>query len=99
MDFLVSQCELLGLKLVLPFVNTWPDWGGVKVYREAFTEDWSVMWYDIPEAQQIYKDFVKVMVTRYKKSSAIFSWQLGNEPRCELCGNTDVVYKWYVGPN
>ena len=33
-------------------------------------------------AQELYWDFVKEIVSRYKDHPAIFSWQLCNEPRC-----------------
>jgi mannan endo-1,4-beta-mannosidase len=93
LDYLVSACERFGLKLVLPFVNTWDDWGGVSIYINAFSKNPGAIWYDIPQAQQIYKDYVKLLVNRYKKSPAIFSWQLGNEPRCQGC-SLQRVTRW-----
>jgi mannan endo-1,4-beta-mannosidase len=41
----------------------------------------------------VYKDYIKLLVNRYKCSSAIFAWELGNEPRCHGCP-TSVIYNW-----
>lgn len=95
LDYAVSAAERLGLKFVLAFMNNWPDWGGQIIYDNIFARNNSVdyVWYENPGAQEVYRDYVKTLVTRYKNSSAIFSWQLGNEPRCALCNKT-VITKW-----
>jgi mannan endo-1,4-beta-mannosidase len=85
-DRLVSRCEDLGLKLVLPLFNYWPDYGGAPLYIATYSKTWTEQWIDLPKAQEVYRDYVKVIVERYKGSPAVFSWQLGNEPRCEGCG-------------
>jgi mannan endo-1,4-beta-mannosidase len=93
LDYLVSACERYGLKLVLPFVNYWGDWGGVGKYIEVFSPNAWKNWFSIPKAQEVYHDYIKVIVTRYRTSPAIFSWQLMNEPRCEGC-DYSVITNW-----
>ncbi len=91
LDYVVSTAEKLGLKLVLPFVNNWPDLGGMSVYSSMYGSKSN--FYQNTKSQEVYKDYIKVLVTRYRNSSAIFSWQLCNEPRCPGC-ETSVITKW-----
>jgi mannan endo-1,4-beta-mannosidase len=83
--------EKLGLKLVLPMVNNWPDLGGMPVYAQVYGS--ATEFYQNKKSQEVYWDWIKVLVTRYRNSPAIFSWQLCNEPRCPGCG-TEVLHEW-----
>ncbi len=49
--------------------------------------------FENPRSQEVYRDYIKFLVTRYRNSSAIFSWQLCNEPQCAGC-SVGVIYKW-----
>lgn len=40
-----------------------------------------------------YKNYISTVVNRYKNSTAIYAWELGNEPRCEGC-EASVITKW-----
>ncbi len=91
LDYVVSQAEKLGLKLVIPFVNNWPDYGGFALYASIYGAQPN--FYENKKSQEVYRDYIKVIVSRYRNSSAIFAWQLCNEPRCSAC-NTSVIYKW-----
>ncbi len=77
---MVSTAERLGLKLVLPFVNNWPSLGGMSVYEATYGSDPD--FFRGPRTLEVYRDYIRILVNRYKNSSAIFSWQLCNEPRC-----------------
>jgi mannan endo-1,4-beta-mannosidase len=92
LDYVVSAAERFGVKLVLPFINNWDDYGGITAYGKAFGNN-ATTFYTTAAAQTAYKAYVKTIVTRYAKSSAIFAWELGNEPRCRGC-NTSVVTNW-----
>lgn len=91
LDYAISRAEKLGLKLVLPLMNNWSDWGGQLVYNSVFGYDYT--WYEHPRSQEVYRDYVKTIVTRYKNSTGIFAWELGNEPRCPNCENS-VITNW-----
>jgi mannan endo-1,4-beta-mannosidase len=78
--------------LVLPFVNNWGDYGGLQAYGNAFGSN-ATTFYTNAAAQKAYKNYIKTLVTRYKKSTAIFSWELGNEPRCKGC-DFSVITNW-----
>ncbi|KAK3903271.1 glycoside hydrolase superfamily [Staphylotrichum tortipilum] len=92
LDTVVKSAEKNGIKLIIPFVNYWDDYGGMGAYVSAFGGS-KETWYTNSKAQAQYKAFIKAVVGRYSKSSAIFAWELANEPRCRGC-STDVVYNW-----
>ena len=92
LDTVVKSAEKNGIKLIIPFVNYWDDYGGMKAYVAAFGGS-KETWFTNAQAQAQYKAFVKAVVSRYATSSAIFAWELANEPRCRGC-STDVVYNW-----
>jgi mannan endo-1,4-beta-mannosidase len=92
LDAVVHYAEAYGVKLVLPFVNNWSDLGGIESYTNAFGGN-ATSWYTDAKSQQVYKDYIKLLVNRYKCSSAIFAWELANEPRCHGC-DTSVIYSW-----
>jgi len=92
LDYVVSSAERHGVKLVLPFMNNWDDFGGINTYSTAFGSN-ATTFYTTAATQEAYRNYVKTIVTRYAKSPAIFAWELGNEPRCQGC-NTSVITTW-----
>ena len=92
LDYVVRSAEQRGVKLIIPLVNNWADYGGMPAYVQAFggTKEG---WYTNARAQQQYRAYVSAVVSRYRNSDAVFAWELGNEPRCNRC-STDVIYKW-----
>lgn len=49
-------------------------------------------WYTNSAAQAQYRTYIKAVVSRYITRTAVFAWELANEPRCSGC-STDVIYK------
>ncbi|KAF4984502.1 hypothetical protein FZEAL_350 [Fusarium zealandicum] len=92
-DRLVRGAEERGLKLIIPLVNYWTDYGGMKAYLAAYGGASQSEWYTNNAAQTQYRKYIKTFINRYKGSDAIFAWELANEPRCPGC-NTDVIYVW-----
>jgi len=43
-----------------------------------------------PRSRTHSKNYVKAVVSRYKDSSAIFAWELANEPRCDADGTRNL---------
>ncbi|KAH8879648.1 family 5 putative glycoside hydrolase [Thozetella sp. PMI_491] len=93
LDYVVSAAEKANIRLVLPFVNYWSDYGGMNAYQRAFGGNSTLEWYTDERSQAVYRNYIKVVVNRYKASPAVFSWQLCNEPRMEGGNYTDMV-KW-----
>ncbi|RKU47592.1 hypothetical protein DL546_007753 [Coniochaeta pulveracea] len=92
LDYVVKSAETRGVKLIINFVNNWDDYGGIAAYVAAFGGSHE-NWYTNSKAQAQYRKYVQTVVGRYKDSSAVFAWELANEPRCKGC-STDVIYKW-----
>ncbi|KAL2789414.1 mannan endo-1,4-beta-mannosidase F [Aspergillus keveii] len=92
LDYVVDAAERYGIKLIIPFVNNWNDYGGMNAYVNAYGGD-KVGWYTNAQIQSVYRAYIAAIVARYKDSPAIFAWELGNEPRCQGC-STDVIYNW-----
>lgn len=92
LDNAVAAAEARGLKLIINFVNNWDDYGGISAYVTAFGGT-RTSWYTNTAAQTQYKKYIEAVVSRYKNSTAIFAWELANEPRCNGC-DTNVIYNW-----
>jgi mannan endo-1,4-beta-mannosidase len=92
LDVVVAAAEKYKVKLIINFVNFWDDYGGMNAYVKAYGGT-KTGWYTNAKAQSVYQAYIKAVVNRYKNSSAIFAWELANEPRCPGC-NTDVIYNW-----
>ncbi|KAL1306042.1 hypothetical protein AAFC00_004169 [Neodothiora populina] len=92
LDAAVSYAEKHNVKLVVNFVNNWGDLGGIPSYNTAFGGD-GTTWYTDATSQKVYRDYIELLVNRYKCSPAIFAWELANEPRCHGCP-TSTIYDW-----
>jgi mannan endo-1,4-beta-mannosidase len=92
LDYVVAAAEKRDIKLIINFVNNWSDYGGIDAYTTAFGGS-STSWYTSSTIQDVYRKYIKTVVSRYSQSSAIFAWELANEPRCSGC-NTSVIYNW-----
>ncbi|KAI1378605.1 carbohydrate-binding module family 1 [Hypoxylon crocopeplum] len=92
LDYVVSAAEKRGIKLIINFVNNWGDYGGMNAYVTAFGGSQKT-WYTNTAAQTQYKAYIKAVVSRYANSTAIFAWELANEPRCNGCA-ASVITNW-----
>ncbi|KAE8153324.1 glycoside hydrolase family 5 protein [Aspergillus avenaceus] len=92
LDYVVSSAEKHGIKLIINFVNFWDDYGGMSAYATAFGGE-KTDFYTNDKKQEAYRAYIKEVVSRYSDSSAVFAWELANEPRCQGC-NTTVLYDW-----
>ncbi|KAJ0426774.1 glycoside hydrolase superfamily [Aspergillus carlsbadensis] len=93
LDYVVKAAEKEGVKLIIPFVNNWDDYGGMNAYVKGYGGSDKTSWYTDAKIQSAYQAYVKAVVSRYIKSTAILAWELGNEPRCSSC-DTSVINKW-----
>ncbi|KAI4216287.1 MAG: hypothetical protein LQ351_001297 [Letrouitia transgressa] len=92
LDYAVAAAEQRGIKLILPFLNNFDDLGGINTYSNVYGGDHN-SFYTNAAAQKAFKKYIKFIVSRYKASPAVFSWELCNEPRCRGC-SPDVVHNW-----
>jgi mannan endo-1,4-beta-mannosidase len=89
----VAAAEKRGLKLIIPFVNNWKDYGGMSAYLKYYGGLNNVDWYKSEACQTQYRKYINIVLGRYTNSTAIFAWELANEPRCQGC-DTSVVTEW-----
>lgn len=84
LDAVVAAAETHGIKLIINFVNNWSDYGGIAAYVAAFGGS-ATSWFTDSASQTQYQTYIKAVVSRYTTSTAVFSWELANEPRCTGC--------------
>ncbi|PYI09427.1 endo-beta-1,4-mannanase [Aspergillus sclerotiicarbonarius CBS 121057] len=93
LDYVVSSAEQHDIKLIINFVNYWTDYGGMSAYVSAYGGSTETDFYNSTTMQAAYQNYIKTVVSRYSNSSAVFAWELANEPRCQGC-DTSVLYDW-----
>ncbi|ETO69905.1 hypothetical protein F444_13584 [Phytophthora nicotianae P1976] len=85
-DLVVAAAKAAGVKLVVPFVNNWSDYGGIDVYVQQLGGKYHDDFYTDEKIKAAYKNFVKTFVERYADDDTIMAWQLCNECRCAGSG-------------
>ncbi|KAH7321611.1 glycoside hydrolase superfamily, partial [Rhexocercosporidium sp. MPI-PUGE-AT-0058] len=92
LDYVVKSAEEHGISLIINFVNNWSDFGGMPAYASYYGIS-VTQWYTSTAAQTQYRKYIAAVVARYKTSTAVFAWELANEPRCTFC-STSVITNW-----
>lgn len=92
LDYVVKSAEAHNIKLIINFNNNWADYGGVPAYMTYYNVT-QKQWYTDRSSQATYQAYIKAVVSRYTDSTAIFAWELMNEPRCRECP-TSVLTSW-----
>jgi mannan endo-1,4-beta-mannosidase len=101
LDQAVWEAKRRGIRLIIPLVNNWGEYGGLPAYA-AWAEQVYGGPYDHddfftrPELKQWWKDYVFMLVNRvntftgirYRDEPAILAWEIGNELRCQSCRGT-----------
>eukprot|EP00644_Phytophthora_capsici_P017101 jgi/Phyca11/21472/fgenesh1_pg.PHYCAscaffold_96_\ len=86
-DKVVAAAKAAGVKLVVPFVNNWSEYGGMDVYVKQLGGKFHDDFYTNKKIKDAYKRFVRTFVKRYEKEETIMAWQLCNECRCAGSGD------------
>jgi len=89
LDYTVKKAGDLGLKLIIPFVNNWDDYGGMTQYAHWAGSTGHDSFYTDAQCRTYYKNHVSALLNRtntytgtaYKDDPAIMAWELANEPR------------------
>ncbi len=102
LDALILAAEELNLHLILPFVNYWPDFGGMPLYLKWLRISGGVTdFYRSPVAREAYRNWVEHLLTRrntltgrfYCEEPSVMAWELANEPRCDGARG-DELLRW-----
>ncbi len=102
LDHLIADAEQAGMRLILPLVNYWPDFGGMDRYVAWFKADSRDEFYLHPKIREAYQSYVEQILTRtntitgrsYNDEPAVLAWELANEPRCEIRGGEQILLGW-----
>ena len=104
LDYIIAKAGQLGLKLVIPFVNNWNDFGGIDQYvrwRDLSSPGvtrYHDTFYTDPVIRGWYRDWISHLLNhtnsitgvKYKNDPTIMTWELANEPRCKSAGAYEV---------
>ena len=104
LDQAVWEAKRRGIRLVIPLVNNWSEYGGLPAYAAwaskafggTYTHD---DFFSSAQMKQWWKDYVYMLVNRvntftgiaYKDEPAILAWEVGNELRCQTCRGTTAL--------
>ncbi len=94
LDYVVFKAGQLGLKLVLPLVNNWSDFGGMDQYVAWAGGQFHDQFYTDSRIRGWYKAWIAHVLehknaytgVRYKDDPTIMSFELSNEARCAGSG-------------
>ncbi len=89
-DYAVYRAGQLGIKLIIPFTNNWPQYGGMDVYVEWLGGQYHDQFYTDPTIRTWYKAWISHLLNHvntisgvaYKDDPTIMAWELANEPEC-----------------
>jgi mannan endo-1,4-beta-mannosidase len=101
LDQAVWEAKRRGIRLVIPLVNNWSEYGGLPAYaawaQRRFGGAWSHDdFFTNAQMKQWWKDYAYLLVNRvntftgvaYKDEPTILAWEIGNELRCQSCRGT-----------
>ncbi|KAJ7982569.1 Mannan endo-1,4-beta-mannosidase-like protein [Quillaja saponaria] len=107
LDFVVLEARKYRVKLILSLSNNYHDFGGRPQYVQ-WAEDARVPvsndddFYTNPIIKAYYKNHIKLVLTRintvtkitYKDDATIMTWELMNEPRCQVDFSGKTINGW-----
>jgi mannan endo-1,4-beta-mannosidase len=109
LDYVLHKASALGLRVILPLVNNWDDYGGMNqyvswdaTYGEAPIASGHDDFYTDADTKQWYKNHAAALISRvntyngrtYGEDPTIFAWELGNEPRCPSDKTGNTLVAW-----
>lgn len=103
LDYVVSQAQAYGIKLILTLTNYYPDYGGMQQYVTWRNASGNVQqFYTDTSIQAQYKDYVTAIVLRkngltgtlYRDDPTILAWDIANEPSNPGDDSGDILQAW-----
>jgi mannan endo-1,4-beta-mannosidase len=107
LDFVISEAQKNGIRLILSLSNNWDAFGGKSQYLkwgnsaglDLSSED---AFFSHATLKAYFKDHIKNVLRRvntvtnvtYKDDPTIFAWELMNEPRCLSDASGDTLQEW-----
>jgi len=86
LDKVLQIANELGVRVIIPFVDNWKWWGGVREYAGFRGKERDAFWTD-PDLVADFEKTVEFLINRtntctgvaYKNDKAILAWETGNE--------------------
>ena len=104
LDYAVKKCKDNGIYVLLTVSNYWNDYNGGQWYVDQVLGSGQAFsnFYTNSSVKQALKNYINMLVNRtnyytgvqYKNESAIFAWELMNEPRCPSDTSGTTLYNW-----
>jgi len=103
LDYVLDKADSLGIRLILPLVNNWDDYGGMNQYVAwSPTASAHDEFYTDANCRKYYRDHLSMVLNRvnsingrlYREDPTIFAWELANEPRCHSDSSGDTLQAW-----
>jgi mannan endo-1,4-beta-mannosidase len=102
LDHLIADAHEAGIRLILPLVNYWTDFGGMDQYVQWFGGGPRDRFYRDAAVRAAYQSYVQRVLTRrntitnrlYCDEPAILAWELANEPECDTADGCAVLLEW-----
>lgn len=90
LDYVIWKAKQNGIKLIIPFTNNWPAYGGMDKYVGWAGNTHHDDFYGNPTIVSMYEAYIGHLLNHvnaltglaYKDDPTILSWELANEPRC-----------------
>jgi len=94
LDQVIATARAKGLRLVIPLVNNWNNFGGIDQYVRWAGKQYHDDFYTDPTIRGWYRAWIAHVLNRvnpltglaYKDDPTVLMWELGNEPRCVSAG-------------
>lgn len=101
-DYVVKKAKESGIKLVIPFVNNWKEFGGIDKYVEWTGAGSHDAFFTNEKCKTAYKNYINHFLNRvnsytgvkYKDDPTIMTWELANEPRCSSDTSGATLINW-----
>ncbi|XP_073003583.1 mannan endo-1,4-beta-mannosidase 5-like [Typha latifolia] len=106
-DFVISEAQKYGVRLILSLVNNFKDFGGRAQYVDWARNAGAAVtneddFYTNPVVKGYYKNHVQSILTRvntitkmaYRDDATIMAWELINEPRCQCDYSGKTINGW-----
>ena len=90
LDYVIYKAGQLNLKLIIPFVNNYDQFGGMDQYVRWAGGQYHDQFYTDANIRKWYKQWIKHVLNhvnsytgvKYKDDATIMIWELANEERC-----------------
>ncbi|KAJ3025517.1 UNVERIFIED_CONTAM: hypothetical protein HDU68_007076 [Siphonaria sp. JEL0065] len=101
-DLVLASAAEVGLRIIVPFIDKWPFWGGVPEFVKWFGESKADSFWTSESVRGGFKAVLRYILERrnsitgisYKEDPAVLMWELGNELSLEVGGR--IPTEWTI---